>query len=174
VPDRSTPDRVADSDLELVHAIRELTVALDLEGAAFAAERAMHPTDVRALIALLDREREGGVATPGWLGDRLRLNSASVTALVDRMSARREGVGPLVERHRDPVDRRRVILRVTDDARAMGWEFFGPLIGRVMGVVADLSVEHRQVVRAFLREVTEAVRTEPGDDRHLPSQRSDR
>jgi hypothetical protein len=45
----------------------------------------LHSTDVRALIHLLDAARAGRNATPGWLGSQLGLNSASVTALVDRL-----------------------------------------------------------------------------------------
>ncbi|WP_229925019.1 MarR family transcriptional regulator [Streptomyces sulfonofaciens] len=50
------------------------------------------------------------------------LNSASTTALIDRL----EGMG-LVCREHDTRDRRRVLLTVQDKAVAMGWSFFGPL-----------------------------------------------
>ncbi|MBJ7353128.1 MAG: MarR family transcriptional regulator, partial [Rhodococcus sp.] len=40
-----------------VHQLRALTVDLDLLGAEFAQRHALHPTDIRALICLLDADR---------------------------------------------------------------------------------------------------------------------
>ena len=74
------------TELVAVHRLRALTVELDLLGADFAQKHSLHPTDIRALICLLDADRAGTRATPGWLGGQLGLESASVTALIDRMS----------------------------------------------------------------------------------------
>ncbi len=137
---------------DLVHRLRALTVELELLGSEFASRNVLHATDVRALIALLDRSRAGEIATPGWLAGHLGLNSASTTALIDRL----EGRG-LVSRARDDADRRRVTLYVTDAAQEMGWGFFGPLIDRVRTVVDDFSAAELNTVRAFLDHVTAAV-----------------
>src|SRR3954467_7428888 len=91
--------------MRMVHLLRAITVELDLFGAEFAGLHALHPTDLRALIHLLDAARSDSTATPGWLGDQLGLNSAAVTALIDRL----ERVGH-VRRVRDTHDRRRVLL----------------------------------------------------------------
>ncbi len=61
-----------DGRLDMIHRLRALTVQLDLLGAEFAQKHALHPTDLRALIGLLDRERAGEIATPGWLAEHLR------------------------------------------------------------------------------------------------------
>lgn len=135
---------------DLVHRLRALTVELELLGSEFASRNVLHATDVRALIALLDRSRAGEIATPGWLAGHLGLNSASTTALIDRL----EGRG-LVSRARDDADRRRVTLYVTDAAQEMGWGFFGPLIDRVRTVVDDFSAAELNTVRAFLDHVTD-------------------
>ena len=143
--------------LQLVHLLRGLTVELDLAAAAFAAEHNLHGTDLRALIALLDAERAGAVAHPGWLGAQLRLSSASTTALLDRLAAR-----DLVARSADPDDRRRVLLTVTDTARAMGWQFFGPLIGGIVNTLdADFDAAERVVLRRVLVRLTEVVSAAP-------------
>ena len=145
-----------DSRLDMIHRLRALTVQLDLLGAEFAQKHALHPTDLRALIGLLDRERAGEIATPGWLAEHLRLNTASITALVDRL----ERAGH-VRRDRDSDDRRRVILRVTPAAEKLGWDFFGPLIGRAVGVLDSFSPEQLAAIDEFLsrmRAVVENVR----------------
>src|SRR5688572_16544770 len=110
--------------MRAVHLLRAITVELDQVGGRFAADNGLHPTDLRALICLLDAARVQVPATPGWLAGQLGLNSAGTTALVDRL----EKAGH-VRRVRDTSDRRRVLLEVDERAVALGWAFFGPLIG---------------------------------------------
>ncbi|MFF0240838.1 MarR family winged helix-turn-helix transcriptional regulator [Rhodococcus pyridinivorans] len=141
-----------DGRLDMIHRLRALTVQLDLLGAEFAQKHALHPTDLRALIGLLDRERAGEIATPGWLAEHLQLNTASITALVDRL----ERAGH-VRRDRDSDDRRRVILRVTPVAEKLGWDFLGPLFARVSAALESFSEPQLEVVREFLGSMTDAV-----------------
>ncbi|WP_448615081.1 MarR family winged helix-turn-helix transcriptional regulator [Modestobacter sp. URMC 112] len=138
--------------MQLVHRLRALTVELDLLGADFARRNGLHPTDLRALIALLDAARDGVPATPGRLAEQLRLDASSVTALVDRL----ERLGH-VRRERDPADRRRVLLRVDEPAVAMGWSFFGPLIEGITTVAESFDETELATVDRFLRRVAEAV-----------------
>ena len=128
-----------------------VTVEFNLIGAAFAASHRLHVTDLRAIIELLDAERAGDVATPGWLGERLGLNSASVTALVDRL----EELGH-VRRRRDPDDRRRVRLDVTPSAKELGWAFFGPLMSGIVAASSTFDVAEIATIRRFLETVRDA------------------
>ncbi|SEB66152.1 MarR family winged helix-turn-helix transcriptional regulator [Streptomyces sp. TLI_105] len=136
----------------LVHLLRAVTVEFDVLGAEFAARHGLHPTDVRALIHLLDAERAGTRATPGWLGEQLRLNSAGTTSLVDRLERL-----ALVSRSRDTADRRRVLLKVEEKATELGWAFFGPVIGEVVAVAEDFEAGELETVRRFLTAVLESV-----------------
>lgn len=52
-------------EVEIVHLLRAVTVELGLHSARFAQRNAMHPTDVRALIALMDASRAGEEMTAG-------------------------------------------------------------------------------------------------------------
>jgi len=92
-------------EMEIVHLLRAVTVELGLHSARFANRHGMHPTDVRALIALMDASRAGEEMTAGRLGAALGLNSAGTTALVDRL----ERAGH-VRRVRGEKDRRRVVV----------------------------------------------------------------
>ncbi|MGW1867642.1 MarR family winged helix-turn-helix transcriptional regulator [Streptomyces mauvecolor] len=132
-------------NLELVHLLRAVTVEFGLRQAEFAARNGMHSTDVRALICLLDAARAEEAATAGLLGTRLGLNSAGTTAVIDRL----ERLGH-VKRIRDEYDRRRVLLRVEPEAVRLGWEFFGPLIEGVVGVLDGFDVDERDTIRRFL------------------------
>lgn len=138
--------------LELVHLLRGLTAEFDLFAADFANTHRLHPTDLRALIQLLDAARAGTVATPGWLGEQLGLNSASTTGLIDRL----EKAGH-VRRVRDTQDRRRVLLNVEEQAIALGWSFFGPLITELVTATRAFSAAELDTVRRFLLATTEVV-----------------
>jgi DNA-binding MarR family transcriptional regulator len=138
--------------MELVHQLRALTVHLDLLGAAFAAAHRLHATDLRALIHLLDADRAGTVATPGWLGGQLGMNSAAVTALLDRL----ENAGH-VQRTRDTTDRRRVRLQVSAEATALGWEFFGPQIASMVDAMRAFDAGELATAARFLRAMSDAL-----------------
>lgn len=141
---RNTGDAsAAHPRMGLVHLLRAVAVDLDLQAATFAAEQNLHPTDLRAVIALLDAERAQEPMTPGRLGARLHLNSPATTAVIGRLEAR-----GFLTRDRDPDDRRKVLLIVSDEAKALGWSFFGPLIARVLAAMdefdeADLDAYER-------------------------------
>ncbi|MET9959855.1 MarR family transcriptional regulator [Streptomyces sp. NPDC006326] len=138
--------------MDLVHLLRAVSVEFGLRQTEFAARNGMHPTDVRALICLLDAARADEPATPGLLGTRLGLNSAGTTAVVDRL----ERLGHIA-RVRDEEDRRRVLLRVEPQAVRLGWEFFGPLIEGVLGVLDGFTPTERETVRRFLTAAHTAV-----------------
>lgn len=148
--------------LEMVHLLRAITVQLDLFGAEFAGKHGLHPTDLRALIQLLDTARAGTTTTPGRLGAELGLNSASTTALVDRL----ERAGH-IRRVRDTHDRRRVLLAVDDQAVALGWSFFGPLITEMVTAMRAFDDDELATVRRFLvsmNDVVAASRNSAGPD----------
>jgi len=149
-----------DAGLIMVHRLRALTVELDLLAAEFAQLHGFHATDLRALICLLDAERAGHVATPGWLGRQLGLNSASVTALIDRL----EYAGH-VHRDRDESDRRRINLQVTAQAIELGWSFFGPLIAHTAAVTDRFSDTETATIARFINEVLGAVADTRNDQR---------
>ncbi|MFB6634022.1 MarR family winged helix-turn-helix transcriptional regulator [Streptomyces sp. NPDC056362] len=131
--------------MRLFHLLREVTVEYGLRQNEFAARHGMHPTDVRALICLLDAERAGTDATAGWLGERLGLNSAGTTSVVDRL----ERLGH-VARTRDARDRRRVLLSVEDRAKDLGRAHFGPLVEGTVALLEGFTEEETAAVRRFL------------------------
>lgn len=139
---------------QLVSQLRALTVELDLLGGEFARRHGLHPTDVRALIVLVEAERAGRAISAGELAARLGLDSSTVTALVDRM----ERLGH-VRRERDPDDRRRVLLALEDQANELGQSFFGPLIGEAITALSAFTPDEIAVVDRFLSTMRQAVAT---------------
>ncbi|KUN28562.1 MarR family transcriptional regulator [Streptomyces antibioticus] len=147
------------SEMEIVHLLRAVTVELGLHSARFAQRHAMHPTDVRALIALMDAARAREEMTAGRLGAALGLNSAGTTALVDRL----ERAGH-VRRVRGERDRRKVVIEVSEGAVELGWAFFGPLIDRTVVLLETYDERERAAIRGFLTGVRDAVAEEDGGE----------
>lgn len=83
-----------------------------------AAERlGVNRTDLRCLDLLFQ-----GPMSAGALAEAAGLSPAATTSLVDRL----EHKGYL-RRTRDTKDRRRVVIEMTDLARARAWRLYGPL-----------------------------------------------
>jgi DNA-binding MarR family transcriptional regulator len=143
----STDERAA-----IVRALQRLTASSRHLADAFAARQGLHPTDLEALLHVMQGEAEGTPLTAGALGEALALTSGSVTGVVDRLVAAGH-----VERRRDETDRRRVLLFHAPDARAVAAEFFGP-IGRLSDAVMDTFDDAElATVRRYLEAMTGAV-----------------
>lgn len=149
---------------DVVTAVRRVVVHLTTLGTVFAREQGMTFTDVKALIALNDLRREEVPATPGELGRRLGLASASVTQLVDRLAAQ-----GLVRREPDPTDRRRVRIAVTERAGAAGIATFGPTLEAIRGLAQGYSARERAVILDFLERVAALEASAPAARRDLPA-----
>ncbi|WP_225102324.1 MarR family winged helix-turn-helix transcriptional regulator [Streptomyces sp. CoH27] len=149
--------------MEIVHLLRAVAVELGLHSARFAQRNGMHPTDVRALIALMDARRAGEELSAGRLGAVLGLNSAGTTALLDRL----ERAGH-VRRVRGARDRRKVVVEVTERAVDLGQASFGPLIERSVELLRGYDEDQRAAIRTFLEGVREAA----AEQAHTPPESS--
>lgn len=116
----------------------------------FAGATGLHATDVRALWVLAEPDAP---RTAGELGARLDLSSGAATRTVDRL----ERLG-YVERVRDPEDRRRVGLYLTQGAEEVTGEFFGRVATMVEGMIEGYAEAELAVVARFLAQIHEAVR----------------
>lgn len=148
-----------DDRAEITLLARQLAVELEAFAAEFAQMHGLHPTDVRALVHVMDAARHGQQLRPRDLSERLGLTTASVTALLDRLE--REGH---IERVRHVTDRRSITIQPKEQMLAAGGAYFGGLQGRMMQVLADLSDEQARVVRETLGRliaVIEASSTDP-------------
>lgn len=148
-------DNLDDSrpEYRLIRELRALTVELDLFGAQFAKSEGLHATDLRALIVLLEAERDDQAVTPAVLGRTLGgLNSATVTAILDRLERR-----GMVVRTPDRDDRRRVLVEVTEHAGTVGRGFFGPLIVPAVEALKDYGQADLRLIERFLDDMTRIV-----------------
>ncbi len=138
---------------ELVRLLQDYAGEAERLGQVFAERNGMHPTDLHALLAVMQGDGAGDPLTPGRLGAALGLSSGATTAVIDRL----ERAGH-VHRCRDGRDRRRVTLHYRAAAAALGAEFFGPLGTRMDAMLAGYSEEELVAVRRFLGDVNAVMR----------------
>ncbi|MEU1643494.1 MarR family transcriptional regulator [Micromonospora zamorensis] len=138
---------------EITDNLRRYTADAQQVGHAFANLHGLNPTDLQALIAVMDAERLGDPITPGRLGEHLNLSSGSVTALIDRL----ERAGH-IRRDRDTVDRRKVLLHYADQGAALAMQFFRPLGARTDEVMARFGEDELEIVQRFMAEMSESLR----------------
>ncbi len=133
---------------ELVRLLQDYAVEAERLGQVFAERNGMHPTDLHALLAVMQADADGAPLTPGRLGHHLGLSSGATTAVIDRLERASH-----VHRTRDGRDRRRVTLHHGSAAAAVGGAFFGPLGTRMDAMLAGYPPEDLAAVSRFLGEM---------------------
>jgi DNA-binding MarR family transcriptional regulator len=121
---------------------------------------AVGPLDARALLYLLQRDREGAEVRARDLITALRVTSAAITKLVDRLVA-----AGRVERRPDPSDRRAAVLTVTASTRAELADVYGHIHVPLVRVLDEFSDDELDILTRFSTRLAGALRTEThGDD----------
>lgn len=117
--------------------------AQDAFDEAACARLGINRSDARAIDIL---ERQGQMSA-GDLGHAVNLTSGTVTILIDRL----ERLG-YVRRTRDTDDRRRVLVELTDLARARVWEIWNPVADASGAFLERYSDKELTLIRDFLRD----------------------
>ena len=135
----------------LLREIRELSSAFE---GHLGTELTVNPTDLTAMEHLI----QDGPLTPTELATRLRVSTAAVTTVIDRLTA----VGH-VTRTPNPADRRGVLVvpAPASVARAMG--ALMPMIMDIDGVLGNFSDAEQSVITDYLERVVAAYRA------HIPA-----
>jgi DNA-binding MarR family transcriptional regulator len=102
-------------------------------------------------LEVLDRL---GRLTPGEIAGHTGLSSGAVTAMLDRLER-----ADMVQRSPDPSDRRRVLVQLTDKARRLAADVYGPLTGE-MDQFEKYSDDQLRLIEEFMRLATQTL------DRH--------
>ncbi|MBU3066710.1 MarR family transcriptional regulator [Nocardia sp. NEAU-G5] len=104
---------------ELGRAVQAYQAAVDDFDRETARLLGVNDTDLRCLEQLL----AAGALTPRELSDQLNLTTGSVTVMLDRLAKL-----DLLTRAPHPVDRRKVVVRLTDNGAQRCLDLVGPLI----------------------------------------------
>lgn len=150
-----TDEQVAHT-VEVMRALRHWHVAAERMSEASSRYMKLNATDMRALRFLIAAHNQGEHVTPGQLSEHLAISTAATTKLLDRLER-----GGHIGREPHPVDRRSLVLRVTEHTRRDARETVGRQHARRFDVAAALTPDERDVVIRFLDALTA---TEVADD----------
>jgi len=103
----------------------------------------------RSAMRCMDVLERVGRLTPGEIATQTGLTSGAVTALLDRL----ERVG-YVRRLRDADDRRRVWVELTDKARQVAGEVYGPLVD-VLSEYEKYSDQELRLITGYIERGSE-------------------
>lgn len=92
-----------------------------------------------------------GQLTAGEIAVQTGITSGAVTAMLDRLE--RED---LVQRRPDTTDRRRVLVQLTDKARQLAAEIYGPFVGEIARFEAYTDDELR-LIEQFMRVASQTL-----------------
>jgi DNA-binding MarR family transcriptional regulator len=141
---------------DLGAALRTYQRSVDAFDETVASYLHINRTDLRCLDVLLEQ----GGATPGYLADALGLTSGSVTVMLDRL----EKLG-YIERRPDPADRRRVMVRPSQQSLTLAGKIYGPLaeegsrgLGRYARAELELLIDVLRRIQAVQDAHTERIR----------------
>ncbi|WP_405166884.1 MarR family transcriptional regulator [Nocardia sp. NBC_01499] len=122
-----------------------LQAAVDTVDSAAAVVLGINRTDLRCLEILM-----AGDSTPSELTAALGLTSGSVTTMLDRLAKL-----DYVVRGPEPGDRRKVLVRITQEAAAKAWRIYGPIAEEGTTDVARYTADELRTILDFLRRSRE-------------------
>ncbi|MFI6320935.1 MarR family winged helix-turn-helix transcriptional regulator [Nonomuraea sp. NPDC050556] len=154
---REKIEEVVSNEMQLMQA------AVNDYDEAVARALGINRTDLRCLEILTGRES----ATPSVLGPALGLTTGSVTAMLDRL----EKLGYLT-RSPDPDDRRKVVVRITEEVREDTWGFYKAFAEEGAALMGGLSEAELELVGRFLRGAREMYDRQLDHVRTLPAVRT--
>ncbi|MDH2416200.1 helix-turn-helix domain-containing protein [Nocardioides sp. CER19] len=149
-PRRREPPRV-------VHLLRAFAFAYADRTSAIAADIGLHPTDLRALVELLDAERQGRQLTAGGLAQALGMTTPATAALLKRLERR-----GLLARRRSQLDGRRVELVASPAALELGWHHFGELVDLLAEIAGHFEPRTTLAMEEFLGDALDVLRGDRG------------
>lgn len=137
----------------LVRALRGFTNEMEAYISGAGKEADMHRTDMHALAVVMDRGRQGERTTPRQLSAALQLSAPATSAVLDRL----EQLGH-VRRLPHELDRRSVIVEITDNALAVGGAMFARLSAEMRPVLDEHDDAELERLTALVEDLVEAVR----------------
>jgi DNA-binding MarR family transcriptional regulator len=129
----------------VLRSLRRITRAIDLHSRALVTR---YRLTAPQLVCLRQVQREGGETTPGRLAKAIHLSQATVTGILDRLSAR-----GLISRERSEEDRRRVIVRLTEAGTALIGSAPSPLHERFAAALGRLTEDEKARIDVVLEQI---------------------
>lgn len=141
---------------EIVRSLRALLTESDRIAHGFAMEHRLSPSDFRALLHVVASETEGAPLAASDLRSRLNVSAGAITYIIDRLVKAGH-----VRRDADPSDRRKVILRFSQQGFDLCRSYFEPIQTGYARALADVSEPDLAATEVVLDALLVAMRS-PG------------
>lgn len=149
---------------DILRSLRRISRAIDLHSRYLASTFGLTGPQLVVLRTL----GQQGLATPSELAKEVSLSQATITGIIDRLSARQ-----LVTRERTSKDRRLVTVRLTEAGRALIEQAPSPLQERFVERLAALSESEQRDIRDNLQRIVQMMDSEALDAAPVLSSTSD-
>jgi DNA-binding MarR family transcriptional regulator len=134
--------------------LRELSVQLSLLNHLISAHFDLRDTD----FDCLDVIKRHGPLSPSALARRVGLRAATMTGVLDRLER-----GGWIERERDPLDRRAVVLRARRERNPELFRLYTGMNTSMDELMTDYTVDQLETIADFLRRTAEAGKSATDD-----------
>ncbi|MGW4840257.1 MarR family winged helix-turn-helix transcriptional regulator [Streptomyces sp. MBT55] len=141
----------AEEQVEVMHRLRDVAVALTELNHHLASWMRLSSTDSNALGQIIWADQAGDPLSPADLGRKIGMTSGATTALLNRI----EAAGHIRRTH-EHADRRRVTLRPQPAARESTRAFLAEAGTEIAGAVLSAHPAELATVTAFLSRITAA------------------
>ena len=135
---------VAEFEEDVLRALRRITRSIDLHSRHLATTFGLTGPQLVCLRVIAHE----GPLSPSQLAREVALSQATVTGIIDRLSARE-----LVTRERTSTDRRVVTVRITTDGQALVHAAPSPLQERFAERLSSLSKQEQANIRRTLNKI---------------------
>lgn len=138
--------------LESMLAVRAFSDAMDRMHGSLRGDLDMNATDLAALRMLVIREQRGETVKPHDIADHLGISTASITALLDRLTASGH-----IERRPHPHDRRARVIVITEAARSEFYRHFAERMARMRARMNEYRDDELRTATRFLTDMSLAL-----------------
>lgn len=138
---------------DIAFTVRAMLSESDRLSQAFASAHGMSVSDFRALLHVVVAENEGTPLAASDLRRRLNVSVGAVTYIIDRLV--RSGH---VHREAHPADRRKVILRYSEQGFHLAQTYFAPIGEQYRDALSDLPDDDLSCAERVLGALLDAMR----------------
>jgi DNA-binding MarR family transcriptional regulator len=142
----------------IVYSLRALLTESDRIAQGFAVKHELSASDFRALLHVVVSETDGSPLAASDLRTRLNVSAGAVTYIIDRLVKAGH-----VRRDADPSDRRKVILRFSEQGFALCNSYFEPIHASYTRALVDVSDHDLTATEKVLDTLLAAMRSPTPD-----------
>ena len=138
-------------DLEVLGSIRKIIHGFDVYSRRLSRQYGITAPQLVCLSAVIEQDD----ITAREIAWRIHLGPSTLVGVLDRLEAK-----GLIERRRDPCDRRKVLISATDQGRQFATSLPSPLEEHLDAALSRLSEREQAKIAAALAKVGEMIETE--------------